>query len=265
MVRHSPHMIRRHEKAVSGGASRLETRYGQEIGALGPRQSRWGMRAFLVGFTAVAVLASYMVSMKVSDARSAVDRLVQENAAITREMKSMNDELRVRMRLPQLQLWNDSVFGMTSISAEQYLAAPADLAAFGVAPTPAPAETPALQYAITEPRAPAVRPRIVAAPATPERPAVRLVAHTLVARTPAATRADAAKPAANARHADTRRRDDPAIWNKLPAYEEVPHIVRASRPVAEPAGPTDLLQQIALNQVPMNTSSSPAATSPALP
>lgn len=94
------------------------------------RRGWTGTVMMLAGTLAVA-LVSYSVSMSVSAERSAADRLARENAALSRELKAMEAEYRVRMRLPQLERWNREVLGLKPIEAGQFLDSPLLLANYG--------------------------------------------------------------------------------------------------------------------------------------
>lgn len=126
-------------------------------------------------------LVSYSISMKVSAERKAVERIVRENTVLTAELERLDAELRVRMRLPQLERWNSQVLGLRPIAATQFLGDPLLLADYGTPlaeappPTlaiardlPAPAAPPAA--AITRVSAPAPTPAPVPQPAVASSP-----------------------------------------------------------------------------------------------
>lgn len=145
------------------------------------RQGWVGTVAMLAGTLAVA-LVSYSISMSVSAERSAAERLARENAALSRELRALDAEFRVRMRLPQLERWNREVLGLRPIEASQFLDSPLLLASYGTPPMGAPAPQPALA-------------RDMPAPVADERPLVRTA--VVEERSPVRTAAaDKGKPAA---------------------------------------------------------------------
>lgn len=103
------------------------------------RQGWAGVVTMLAGTLAVA-LVSYSISMAVSAERSAAERLARENATLAHELKALDAEFRVRMRLPQLERWNRDVLGLQPIEASQFLDSPLLLASYGM-PAPAAAGT----------------------------------------------------------------------------------------------------------------------------
>jgi hypothetical protein len=121
----------------------------------------------VAGTIAVAV-TSYTLSLQVASERRDMERLAQQNRALEADLKALDAELRVRMRMPQLQRWNDSVLGLVPISATQYLSQPVQLAAYGTAPA-APA-LPRVQLAVRDlapdAKPSAAGPVLVSAPAT---------------------------------------------------------------------------------------------------
>jgi hypothetical protein len=169
----------------------------------------WAATAWLVAGTIAVAVTSYSLSLKVASERRGVERLARQNAALESDLKALDAELRVRMRMPQLQRWNDSVLGLVPISATQYVADPVRLAAYGKAPEAAP-QQPRLQLAVRD-IAPGTAPQVAA-------PAPRAL---LVSAEAPARQAPAARPA-------------PA-----PAKAAAPTI---ARPAAE--APADLLQQV---------------------
>jgi hypothetical protein len=148
-------------------------------------------------------VTSYTLSLQVAAERRAMERLAGQNAALQSDLKALDAELRVRMRMPQLQRWNDSVLGLVPISATQYLAQPVQLAAYGKAPE-APA-LPRVQLAVRDlPAMPApatARPVLVSAEALPATAAVRPVSQA-VAPQPAARPTAIARPEPEAAPAD---------------------------------------------------------------
>jgi len=164
----------------------------------GPKRSAgkktWAATAWLFAGTIAVAVTSYTLSLQVAAERRAMELLASQNAALRSDLKALDAELRVRMRMPQLQRWNDSVLGLVPISATQYLAEPVQLAAYGKAP-----ETPALprvQLAVRDlPAVPApatVRPVLVSAKgpsgAAAVRPVSQAIAPQPVATTPAIAR-----------------------------------------------------------------------------
>ena len=101
----------------------------------------WASAAWLIAGTLAVALTSYSLSLKVSGERRETERLARQNSALEAELRALDAELRVRMRLPQLQRWNDDILGMVPISATQYLADPLYLANYG---KPLPGDVPAL-------------------------------------------------------------------------------------------------------------------------
>lgn len=97
----------------------------------------WTKTAVMVAGTLALAVVSYTVSLKVSAERAALDRVAADNRAIQAELRSMDAELRVRMRLPQLQRWNDEVLGLQPVSAQQFLVDPMQLASLGREQQPA--------------------------------------------------------------------------------------------------------------------------------
>jgi hypothetical protein len=108
----------------------------------------WAATAWLVAGTIAVAVTSYSLSLQVASERRDVERLARQNRSLQSDLKALDAELRVRMRMPQLQRWNDSVLGMVPISATQYLAEPVQLAAYGTAPA-APAQ-PRVQLAVRD-------------------------------------------------------------------------------------------------------------------
>jgi hypothetical protein len=137
----------------------------------------WASSAWLVAGTIAVAVSSYSLSLKVASERRNVERLARQNSALESDLKALDAELRVRMRMPQLQRWNDTVLGLVPISASQYLANPVQLAAYGDAPA-APA-LPRVQLAVrdvapeAQQRQPA--PILTAAPAAPAAPTLQKV------------------------------------------------------------------------------------------
>jgi hypothetical protein len=179
----------------------------------------WASSLWLVAGTVAIAVTSYSLSLKVAAERRAVERLARTNVALTSDLKALEAELRVRMRMPQLQRWNDSVLGLVPISASQYLSRPVQLAAYGTAPEAQ--AFPRAQLAVRDiaPAAPAGQPR------------------ALLVSTPAAPRA--APPAIASARPEPEAAPAPApvqVASAAPSF---------ARPAAEP--PADLLQQVELS------------------
>ncbi len=94
----------------------------------------WVSTAWLMAGTIIVAVTSYSLSLKVAGERREVERMASRNAGLAGELKALDAELRVRMRMPQLQRWNDGVLGMVPISATQYLGNPMQLADYGKLP-----------------------------------------------------------------------------------------------------------------------------------
>jgi hypothetical protein len=118
----------------------------------GPNRSAgrrtWAATAWLVAGTIAVAVTSYSLSLQVASERRDVERLARQNRSLQADLKALDAELRVRMRMPQLQRWNDSVLGLVPISATQYLAEPVQLAAYGTAP--AAPQLPRVQLAVRD-------------------------------------------------------------------------------------------------------------------
>lgn len=175
----------------------------------------WASAAWLIAGTLAVALTSYSLSLKVSSERRETDRIARQNRALESDLKALDAELRVRMRMPQLQRWNDDILGMVPISASQYLSNPVHLANYG---KPLPGDAPALpsvQLAVRDvPLAPsAARTMLVSAPAAP------------VATGPAARPAPAALPV------------DPLLVS-------APAPSRPGQTVSNQTAPDDLLRQV---------------------
>ncbi|MCS6986911.1 MAG: hypothetical protein NZM40_05695 [Sphingomonadaceae bacterium] len=84
--------------------------------------------------TVLVALAGYSVSAAVSAERRAVERLARENADLARQVTALRVELAIRMRLPQLQRWNDEVLRLAPADARQFLVRPAELALYALPP-----------------------------------------------------------------------------------------------------------------------------------
>ena len=198
----------------------FETFGGRLRFAAEPRQKSadrrgWAAAGFMVAGTLGIALASYSLSLQVSAERAATVTLAQQNAALQRELHALDAELRVRMRLPQLQRWNDEVLALKPITAQQYLANPVQLAAYGTQPV---VTAPTLQLTL--------RTDVTARADAP-------AALRTIAATPAVPPADAA--------AVRQRSGQPAPVDPmlLVAIETM-----AQREAAKPAGAPELLRQI---------------------
>lgn len=161
----------------------------------------WVPSALLVAATVAVGVLSYSLSMQVATERRQTEKLARTNAELAATLKSLDAELRVRMRLPQLQRWNDEVLGLMPINATQYLNDPLQLAAYATAAPVAP--PPRVQYAV---RDLAPRPRLVSAPAPAAQPAPQRIAYVR----PARTTADAGSDSAADAHGIARPQEAPA-------------------------------------------------------
>lgn len=125
----------------------------------------WAATAWLVAATIAMAVLGYSLSLQVANERQETERLARQNRSLEADLKALDAELRVRMRMPQLQSWNDRVLGLVPISASQYLESPLRLADYGQLPgaVPPPARP---QYAVRDhapqPEA-ATRPQLVRA------------------------------------------------------------------------------------------------------
>jgi hypothetical protein len=163
--------------------------WGNEGGSARPSSARrnWASTAWLVAGTIVVAVTSYSLSLKVANERREMEKLARQNISLESDLKALDAELRVRMRMPQLQRWNDSVLGLVPISATQYLDSPVRLTSYGtplagelpqarlavrdVMPAPTAAVAPRLVSAEVPPRAPAAAPAALARPAPEAAPA----------------------------------------------------------------------------------------------
>lgn len=131
--------------------------------------------AGLVGLVLATILVAvggYTVSSRVAAERQELAGLERNNRALARQVAALETELRVRMRLPQLQRWNDEVMRLQPASASQILGSSVELALFA-APTPPPMQV-APRLAAME--VPAAGPplRALPRPSAPAPPAPRL-------------------------------------------------------------------------------------------
>ncbi len=143
-----------------GSAGRAPAPWVNTLSARGADRHGWAPTVLMVLGTLAVALGSYSLSLKVAAERRAVERLERGNHQMAEQVKALEAELRVRMRLPQLQRWNDEVLGMVPISATQYVTDPLLLAAYG---RPLPGEAPQVQLAVRDvaPRAAPPGPRII--------------------------------------------------------------------------------------------------------
>lgn len=129
----------------------------------------WGSTVLMVAGSLAIAIVSYSLSIRVSGERAEVDRIMRQNVALAEDLKALDAELRVRMRLPELQRWNDDVLGLMPISAHQYLDDPLRLAAYGEeVPVAPPRHAPALQQAIAPARPATATPHRVAHQPAPQ-------------------------------------------------------------------------------------------------
>lgn len=171
------------------GGQGSDRSWGGGSAGRGAGRRTWAATAWLVAGTIAVAVTSYSLSLKVASERRDTERVAQRNESLASDLKAMDAELRVRMRMPQLQRWNDTVLGMVPISATQYLGNPVQLADYGKAPE---AARPQVQLAVRDivPAAPRVTaPLLVSA----ERPPA--MAAPLPAPMPAAPVRPAAAPA----------------------------------------------------------------------
>jgi hypothetical protein len=120
----------------------------------------------LVLATLVIALGSYGLSARVASEAKEAEALARTNAALSRKVDTLSDELRVRMRLPQLQRWNDTGFRMNPVSAVQFLKTPVELGLYASGQLPQMDRAPILVAApgTAAPPAPAAAPPARAAP-----------------------------------------------------------------------------------------------------
>lgn len=200
--------------------------WGNEAPAKSAGRRTWAATAWLVAGTIAVAVTSYSLSLKVAAERRDVEKLARQNSALESDLKALDAELRVRMRMPQLQRWNDSVLGMVPISASQYLANPVLLANYGDAIETAAPPAPRAQLAVRD-LAPethaASRPLLVSAEAPAAAPAMR----------PAPA---AAVPAAVAIERVSMQAPAPRAALERPVIE---------RPAAD--APADLIREVELN------------------
>ncbi len=256
--------------SAGGGSWSAPLQMATDVRSTGRRG--WVISAWLVMITIALAIASYSISVRVAAEKRQVARLTAANHGLESDIKALNAELRVRMRMPQLQRWNDETFGLTPISAHQYLESPDSLGAYGnELPAAAP---PRVTYAVRD-ISPASRqpaPRVMMASTPPEvtprsgvsetgtqaragapRPAL-ITASANKATSPSATRLVAVsnRPAAEA----SRSRPAAEAAGNRPAATAVgqPRVVLAAATPRQPAAaidrpaeaPADLLRQVAM-------------------
>lgn len=195
--------------------------WGNEGGSGRPSAARrnWGSAVWMVAGTLAVAVVSYSLSLKVANERREMEKLSRQNVALESELKALDAELRVRMRMPQLQRWNDGVLGLVPISATQYLDSPVRLTSYG---KPLASELPQAQLAVRDVApvpAAAQQPRLVSAEVPPK-----------VERQPRPVQAIAPQP----------------VQPAAPQLVQVSARAAAAPGIARPAAeaPADLLQQV---------------------
>ncbi len=153
---------------------------------------RWQGQALMVVGTLAVAVTSYSLSQAVATERRTLRELAAANAALATTNRALAAELRVRMRLPQLQSWNDGIFGLLPITGEQHIQTPLELARFAMPPAPV-AGQPTLAV-LTREAPPAAGPRLVSAP-LPAAPALAPPAMALPAAAPEPRPTAALRPA----------------------------------------------------------------------
>lgn len=86
--------------------------------------------AALIAGAMSSALAFYMVSLRVSAERTAVEKLEGRIASNMMAIRQLQSELGTRERLPQLERWNADVLALSAPKAGQYLDGAVELAAF---------------------------------------------------------------------------------------------------------------------------------------
>lgn len=115
--------------------------------------TRFRSMTLVAGATASA-LAFYMVTLRVSSERSAVNRLERRIAVNMADIRNLQSELGTRSRLPQLERWNSEVLALSAPKSNQYLNGEIELATFLDARKPA-MQAEVRQAVLVEPKAPA--------------------------------------------------------------------------------------------------------------
>lgn len=170
-------------------------------GRWGSARRNWTSMAWLVAGTIAVAVTSYSLSLKVASERREMEKVARQNISLEGELKALDAELRVRMRMPQLQRWNDGVLGLVPISATQYLDSPVRLTSYGKALE---SDLPRAQLAVRDVMpapAAAAQPRLVSAEVAPRAEMSRVEAPHAVVRTSSPTPAPAsgmARPAPEA-------------------------------------------------------------------
>ena len=202
----------------------------------GPQRSAgrrtWAATAWLVAGTIAVAVTSYTLSLQVASERREVEQLARKNRSLQSDLKALDAELRVRMRMPQLQRWNDSVLGLVPISATQYLANPVQLASYGTAP--AAPQQPRVQLAVRD---------LPAAQAPSAAQPVLVKAEVPMAPATAGLPARPAPQQVVSRPAPQQVVSRPAPQQVVVRPASVPAI---ARPAPETA-PADLLQQVEMS------------------
>jgi hypothetical protein len=205
----------------------------------GPQRSAgrrtWAATAWLVAGTIAVAVTSYTLSLQVASERREVEQLARKNRSLQSDLKALDAELRVRMRMPQLQRWNDSVLGLVPISATQYLANPVQLASYGTAPAaPVAPQQPRVQLAVRD---------LPAAQAPSAAQPVLVKAEVPMAPATAGLPARPAPQQVVSRPAPQQVASRPAPQQVVVRPASVPAI---ARPAPETA-PADLLQQVEMS------------------
>jgi hypothetical protein len=130
-------------------------------------RKRSGALVGMILATLLVALGSYSLSARVAAEAKAAEGLGRSNAALARQVDALSDELRVRMRLPQLQRWNDVGFRMNPVSARQFLKTPVELGLYAPGSAPQMDRAPILVSAPAPPPALAPAPDAGASPPSP--------------------------------------------------------------------------------------------------
>lgn len=167
----------------------------------------------LVMATIMVAVGAYTVSSRVAAERQELAGMARKNQALGRQVAALQTELRVRMRLPQLQRWNDEVMRMQPAAARQILASPVELALFAAA-APSPME---------------MAPRAVVMPEAAPKPLLRAMPGPSAPALPEAARAPDPRPAIPA--------PEPATAPRAPALvlASVEAVLDAAPPDPAPA------------------------------
>lgn len=130
--------------------------------------TRFRSMTLVAGATASA-LAFYMVTLRVSSERAAVNRLERRIAVNMADIRNLESELGTRSRLPQLERWNSEVLALSAPKSNQYLNGEVELATFLDTRKPA-MQAEVRQAVLVEPTAPAARAPIQTVAYTPAVP-----------------------------------------------------------------------------------------------